>query len=232
MVKHRIAHLVSCTLVLLLALALSPDLQAGPPEEIAAAEYLVKQTWIEGLPYDQARALSDAGIARLAEILADPGELQWHANAITALGMSGHRDAFEALGVFANRTHSREVDRDTYRALNALPFAMGHLARVEPRALARLEAALADSELPTWQYKHLSGSRLRDQIQTSCITGLGLAGRADLVRAHRSKTKRNATKRNSPREQNLLEAEALAERIDREGPDSVFQRVGRGMPRK
>ncbi len=224
---HRAAWL--CVMVLL---GLSPAAgRADSATDAASAERLVQTHWFEGLPYARARALTPVGIARVAQILADPAKAEWHANAVTALGMSGHAAAYPALRQFQTIARSGEVSRQTYRALMALPLAMGHLGRGDARALADLEAAVDHPVAATWSYKHLRGSRLDAQIRTQCLNGLGVAGRVEKLRelAETQLLPRGATDAVVLRHQrDLAEATKLADRVARDGADRVFGGNGSG----
>ena len=61
-----------------------------------AAEW-VRQVWFEGVPLDEARALSRPDCNRLIAMLADPAEALHHGKVIEALGASGRGGAFEAI---------------------------------------------------------------------------------------------------------------------------------------
>jgi hypothetical protein len=150
------------------------------------AEALVSQLWFEGLPEEEAARIGPEGAARLVEMLADPDESRSHANILLALGLCGQPGAFGAIRDWADTPREGEIDRDTFRAWQALPFALGHLARHDPRALTRLETRL-EEEAPRWHFRHHRGARLASQLRHAAARSLALtslpAARAALDRA-------------------------------------------------
>lgn len=160
---------------MILALLLAASAATGDP--VADAEDLVRGVYYEGLPYEQARALDDRGVARLADMLSDPAEAPHHGNVVLALGMSGHPRAFEILAAYARREPAGEVDRDTFRARSGLAPAMGHLAQDDPRALRwLLDRARARRGDPGWSFRHQRGTRLATLLEEQQLTGLALSG--------------------------------------------------------
>ena len=139
-ISHRRGAALAVLGTLALAV-LAPS--ASQASGAAEAEQLVRGTYFESFPFDQARALDADGIAWLTSLLADPDEARTHANTVLALGMSGHSDAFDALAAFAAAHPTRPAAYRTRRAWRVLPQAMGHLAREDPRALAWLAAEAA-----------------------------------------------------------------------------------------
>jgi hypothetical protein len=208
--------------MLAIALLLGTALPLRADDGVAAAEALVRAVWFEGLPYEQARALTPAGVRRLAAMLDEPGEAEHRVNIVVALGMSENPLAYPALEKLWRNEPRGEVSSSDYRARNALPFALGHLARADRRAFALLERELARSGPPTWSYKHLGGERLRAQLERGTVTGLGESGlpAADALldgvaqRATRSGDRALAA--------HVAEARALNGRVAREGAARVF----------
>jgi hypothetical protein len=188
----------------------------------AAAEALVRTVWFEGLPYEKARQLSPEGVERLAQMLEDPAEAEHHVNIVVALGMSESPRAYPALERLAAREPRGEVDRTEYRARNALPFALGHLARADRRALGLLQRELARSTPPAWRYRHLAGERLRGQLERGTITGLGMSGLPE-VEGMLDAVSQRATRGRDPRlAAHVARARALRARVASEGAARVF----------
>ena len=163
--------------------------------DAADAEALVLQVYYEGLPYDEASAITAAGSARLVELLSQPQTVAYHSNILAALGAAGHADAFPAIASYAAAGRSGELDAASYRALRSIPLAMGHLAAIDDRALAWLEAgALAHPSDPGWGRGAMHGPRLAAQRRDDCIRGLGIAGRDPAERTlHRLSGVRDTT---------------------------------------
>jgi len=168
------AALTATTALIALTAPCTVHAQASGP---AAAEQLVRQTYFEGLPLARVQALDDAAGVRLAEMLGDPDEAEHHANIVVALGLCGCGPAFETLRDFAARPRSADVPRPDFLAWEQVPYAMGHLARVDARALAWLANEAAHAE-PGFSYAARSASALARQRRAAAVQGLGLAGTA------------------------------------------------------
>ncbi len=219
-------------------IALIAMASAGPPalaSEIGPndfrisdfAEELVRAQYVEGLPYAEARELTPAGVGRLVEMLRDPAEAEHHDNIVMALGISGDPQAYPALTQFHDDPPEGEIDSAAYRARRALPLAMGHLARSDPRAFQFLLDAVqarAIASVPEWSYRHLAGERLEGILRRAAITGVAMSGQPEAVAALRALEERV---RDEPSETDELrvhvrEAQRLCDRVVREGPDQVF----------
>ncbi len=188
---------------------------------------LVRAHYVEGLPYAEARDLTLAGIERLIEMLRDPAEAEHHENIVMALGISGAPKAYPALVEFQNWEVEGEVNAAEYRARRALPLAMGHLARTDPRALGfLLEAARREGpeSAPRWRYLYLRDQKLAGILRRAAITGVAMSGRPEAVAALRDLGERAHLDPNSTYELliHLGEAQRLCDRVEREGPDRVF----------
>jgi hypothetical protein len=192
----------------------------GARTDVADAEALARTIYHEGVPYAEARKLTDAGAARLVEMLDDPAEARHHAQIVEVLGMSGRPGAYEAIARAAATGPEGEVDGATYRTRVALLAALGHLARDDERALAHLvAAATATGSTPAWSHRHLRGPRLAGLLQRSAATALALSGRK---RARRVLKQLRIDARDAPQlERHLEEALRLHGRVAREGADAV-----------
>ncbi len=167
---------VACALGWILGFAsILPREAAAQTLTIAETEALVRAVYFEGLPEHTARRIGPAGAERLIEILNDPEEGSAHANTLLALGLSGQPGAFQAIRDWASTVREGEIDRNTFRAWQALPYALGHIARHDRRAVARLEALL-DAESPNWTFRHHRGARLHRLARRAAATALGLCG--------------------------------------------------------
>lgn len=142
------------------------------------AEALVRLVYYEGLPYAEAAGVTAAGAERLTAMLADPGEEAHHANIVFVLGVAGHPGAYETLTRFAGAAQG-EVSRATFRAMRTVPFALGHLSRSDPRALAWLAKRLESDAPPDWQCERHQGDRLAKLERRMVIAGIGLSDRPE-----------------------------------------------------
>jgi hypothetical protein len=161
---------------------------------VAESETLVRARYYEGMPEKDAARIGPDGAERLVEMLFDPEEAQSHAQILLALGLSGSPNAMAAIldwsethGGVASQNRLAparigEIDRDTFRAWQALPYALGHLARFDRRAVAHLEALL-NAEAPSWTFRHHRGARLRNLACRSAASSLALTGLPEARRA-------------------------------------------------
>ena len=213
---------------LLLGLLLTATLPARAQlAEGDFAEELVRADYVEGLPYAEARELTPAGIERLVEMLRDPAEAEHHENIVMALGISGAPQAYPALVAFQDKEVEGEVDAAEYRARRAVPRAMGHLARTDPRALEFLLEAARQQEpesAPRWRYLYLREQKLAGILRRAAITGVAMSGQPEAVAALRALGERARDDPSTTDELrvHVREAERLCDRVMREGPDRVF----------
>jgi hypothetical protein len=196
--------------------------------DIGAAEVLARTTYHEGVPYGEARKLTDAGAARLIEMLDDPAEARHHAQIAEVLGMSGRAGAYEAIARAAAAVPTGEVDGAALRTRVAVRAALGHLARSDDRALADLlAAATLDGSAPAWSHGRLRGPRLAALLRRSTLSGLALSGRAQAGAALRRlliDARRARAANGAPELARHLEAALqLHGRVASEGAEAVFR---------
>jgi len=147
--------------LLLLFLLVPATALAQRPLTIAETEDLVRMRHYEGLHEDQAARIGPEGCARLIELLGDPEEARSHAEILLAIGHCGPAGGLEAIAAWADQPREGEIDRATFRAWQALPFALAKLAEHDPRAVARLSARLENEDAPRWTFRRHRGERLK-----------------------------------------------------------------------
>lgn len=189
---------------------------------IPETEALVRVSYFEGMPEEAAARIGPAGAERLVEMLFDPEEGRSHGQILLALGLCGSPGAMTAIlrwnailsesatldRVATPRTG--EIDRDLFKAWQAFPYALGHLAHFDRRAIVHLET-LMNAAAPSWTFRHHRGARLLDLARRSAATSLALTGLPEARRAL-DRASRNAS--DAPFEEHLRNALALhAERI-------------------
>jgi len=221
-------HTAAILLAVLIASPLALPGTAKASADIDAAEALARTIYHEGVPYAEARKLTDAGAARLAEMLDDPAEARHRAQILEVLGMSGRAGAYEAISRVAAAPPTGEVDGATLRARVAVRIALGHLARSDDRALADLAAAArGGGPAPTWSRGRLRGPRLAALLQRSALSGLALSGRSEAAAVLRQllfdaeSAPAGAGRRELVR--HLESALQLHGRVAAEGAEAVFQ---------
>ena len=158
---------------------------------VEEAVTLVRSIHFEGVPEDEARRVGPDGASRLVEMLADPLESAAHANILIVLGLCGQPGTLEAIDAWASVQREGEIDRDTFRAWQVLPYAVGHAARYDRRAIARLEANF-EADDPGWTFRHHRGARLIRQSRRATATALGMTGLPEAAAAL-DRAGRNAT---------------------------------------
>ena len=157
-------------------LSIGPAPARAQTLSVAEAEALVRARYFEGLPEAEAARIGPEGAARLVEMLADPEEKPNHAQILLALGLCGAPDALLAIRQWRARApQAGEIDRDAFRAWQALPYALGHLARFDRRALVDLEA-LMNEPAPDWTFLHHGGARLLRENRRAVATALEMTG--------------------------------------------------------
>ena len=228
--RRATATLARATLIAVLALGTPPPdpgsaaraqtAPAAAPEAPRDAAVWARQQFPEGVPWAEARALDAHGVERLAALLRDPAEGEAHANVVMALGIHGHPTAWPALSEFAARAPRGEVSSAAYRARLALPIAMGHLARADPRALARLLARVRGGPTePGWSHRGLRGDRLGRLLWRTAVTGLALSGTHAAAAEIAQRLGAGAPDAETGR--HLEASRRLCERVAREGAAAV-----------
>lgn len=159
------------------------NVAAEPRDSETRADQIASAIYFEGVPYEDVRDLSDGDVARLIELLDDSAEIRKHPNILVALGMSGSPAAFDAIADYAMRGSSGELDRLEYRARRSVPYGMGHLARVDDRALHWLtQAATSADTAPRQSFRQIDPERIARMMRRGAITGLGLSARPSAAR--------------------------------------------------
>ena len=108
-------------------------------------------------------------------MLADPAEAAHHANILMALAGSSHAGAYEAIARWAVLPRTGEVDRDTFRAWQVLPHALGTLSKRDGRALDLLESQL-ESQPGGWRFRHHDADQVAQLTRRAAATGLARSG--------------------------------------------------------
>jgi HEAT repeat protein len=173
--------------LLLLALGLVPPLTASA-ESIPAPDALdpvtfVKQRYVHGIPFREARLLPRSAVPELLALLADPENEPYLATIVVTVGIIGDARATPPLIRFLERA-SREVSLARFNALLSVPTALGHLAREgDPKALGYLLARTSPSRWAArrvrWSFGRYSG-QARDLLLTKlAVNGLAASGRME-----------------------------------------------------
>lgn len=143
-------------------------------------EDFVHQIYIHGVPFEQARSFnSQDDVSKLAQLLRDPAQQPYWANAATTLGMSATPEASQQLVNFIGQG-SGVLSPDAYRAKASAIIAMGYVLGQSGRqpALAYLQQkAYPNSWTVSWSSPFTSNPNERNlQLARSAIAALGLSG--------------------------------------------------------
>lgn len=172
----RAAARIAVTLIWILGFASISAAESGTQTlTVAETELLVRAVHFEGMPEEDGRRVGPEGAARLIEMLGDPAESSSHANILIALGLSGQPGTLDVIADWATIPREGEIDRDEFRAWQALPYALSHAAQSDGRAVAMLEAKL-EEDAPSWTFRHHRGARLHDLTRRAAATALGMTG--------------------------------------------------------
>jgi hypothetical protein len=197
--------------------------------ETSRADQLASAVYFEGVPFEDTRELSADDVARLIELLDDPTEIRKHSNILVTLGMSGSPAAFDAINDYASRGSSGELDRLEFRARRSIATGMGHLARVDGRALAWLIRAATDANDATQQsFRQIDSDRFARMMRREAITGLALSAHPAAARVLSEIVTTPGADARIVEHGN--EALLLHRRMFREGPGSVLRDQFRSDP--
>ena len=167
---------LTSTLLLVVASILAAASASAQTLSVEETELLVRTRYFEGMPEAEAARIGPEGAARLVEMLADPEEKSSHAQILLALGLCGSPDALAAIRRWQSEGPLEgEIDRDRFRAWQALPYALSHLARFDRRAIVDLEA-LMNAGAPGWTFRHHVGARLLRENRRAVATSLAMTG--------------------------------------------------------
>jgi hypothetical protein len=155
----------------------------APPRQAAGVEGFVHQIYIHGVPAQQAHQYSSPeDVKKLAQLLQNPEEQPYWANAVMTLGLIGTPNAAQELASFLNRG-SGVLTPAAYRAKSSAVIAMGYaLARSGREPLLSFLERKTDPK--AWQTLSWSSPFSTDpeqqhlQLARSAIAALGVSGNA------------------------------------------------------
>jgi hypothetical protein len=153
----------------------------------------VRQTFIEGIPYEEALRFSRASIPTLLQMLADDGERRHWANVIVMLGIIGDDTVVTPMVSFIEGRASGSATAESFRAREAGLMALGYLVNRTGNQQA-LDYLIGGMSPEAWDRRGVIGKapshantveRNRD-LSRLAILGLALSGTAGAERALRS----------------------------------------------
>lgn len=142
----------------------------------------VRQTFIHGVPYEEASRYGSNATPVLLEMLSDPKEKTSWANIVVTLGIIGDEAAVAPLVRFFT-DEERELSDSEYAAKSSVLISLGYLINKSKseKALSFLKESLDPSVWAhrnvRWAGPHFASTEDRDeQLSTMAILGLALSG--------------------------------------------------------
>jgi len=183
----------------LLSLCWQLNIIANTPQKIMPASQsmdikdFVRQTFIHGVPYEEANKYGSDVVPTLLEMLADNAEQAWWSNIVVTALIIGDDNAVDSVLDFINKEEQGELSVSHYTAKTSALMALGYAVNKNgnKKALEYLKSCIYPSY---WEEKKLSwtspfqASRadLSVQMSTQAVLGLALSGDKDAATALRS----------------------------------------------
>jgi len=153
----------------------------------------VRQTFIHGVPYEEARRFGPAAVPALLAMLEDRREQEHWTNVVGLLGMIGDARAVEPLIAFAAARTEETLSPAEYRAKSTVPLALGYLLNgtANERALSYLIEGLNPSVWAqrgvTWRSPfHRTDVERNLQLTATAVLGLAVSARPEAALALRA----------------------------------------------
>lgn len=171
---------------------LAQNAAATTPEQV---KEFVHNIYIEGVPYDEASQLAaDVALPVLKQVLDDPGEDEYWANAAITIGMIGNDQGVNLLTEFVNRQEAKsKLTRAQTVAKTSAVIALGYIVNKTGNREA-LDFLIKGVDPATWKNRnlmwtgefHADNSERDKQLATMAVLGLGVSGNADAAKTLRS----------------------------------------------
>ena len=184
--NSRWLTLLTCCLVLSGCQATKYDLAAptlGASASALPIREFARQTFIHGVPYEEAGRYDGSAVPVLLNMLEDPEEEPHWANIVITLGMIGDERSVDPLIGFLSKEEQEPLSHARYTAKSSVPMALGYLVNKSgnKKALAYLkDHVYPDSwgqDQLKWQSPYHANKEARDQqLSTMAVLGLALSG--------------------------------------------------------
>lgn len=173
-----------------LLLAIATVLTTIPAQAQRAVEKFVRQTFIHGVPYNEASRFGSEDIPILLSMLENPNEEPYWVNIVAVLGNIGGEAAATSLISFIEDGPKGALSHFSYKAKSGAIMSLGYVVNKakDRRALEYLKEGL---EMETWVKRRLpwravhfsSPAEQRAQLVKLSLMGLGLAGTVESAAA-------------------------------------------------
>lgn len=209
--------------------------QTGRPMDIRE---FVRQTFIQGIPYEEASRYDSSGVPALLEMLADPKEEPYWPNIVVTLGIIGDERAVDPLIALVNKDAPGTLSNSQYTARTSALMALGYLVNKSKNAKAlaylkeNLDPQVWAKRKITWTSPYQASVEERNvQLSKAAILGLALCGdpsAAEALRKLQQPAETEAAKRFQAQTSNVV-AEALSvnEIIAKEGLAAYYRKAKR-----
>lgn len=143
----------------------------------------VRQTFIEGVPYEEADRFDAQAVEPLAQMLQDPSQEEYWSNVVTVLGIIGNEEAVGHLLDFLNEPSEQTLSPNHFRAKTSALVSLGYA--VNKSGIEEGLTYLMDSMQPSvWDERaigwsspfHSTSEERNAQLSKMAILALGLSG--------------------------------------------------------
>ncbi len=151
-------------------------------ERIKIEDY-VKQTFIRGIPYEEARQYDKSNIAILKKMLKDKQQSDYWANIVVMLEIIGDDNVVDDIVAFIEMSPDGEYSASHYRAKIAAIYGLGYL--INHLDSKKAERYLVDSLSPeVWETRGVKGRSSKhrfkedqdNEMSKYAVLGLALSG--------------------------------------------------------
>lgn len=154
--------------------------QAGSPVDVRE---FVRQTFFEGVPYEEASRYDGSVVPTLLAMLADLKEEPYWSNIVVTLGMIGDDRAVDPMIAFINKGATGTLSHAQYTARTSAVISLGYIVNKSKnaKALTYLKDSLNpqawDKRETSWKSPYQASTEDRNiQLSTAAILGLALSG--------------------------------------------------------
>ncbi|MCS6288213.1 MAG: matrixin family metalloprotease [Nitrospira sp.] len=162
----------------------SYDLQQASDKRSRTVREFVRQVFIHGVPYEEARKFGLEDVPTLFEMLNDEGEQEYWANIVVVLGIIGDEQTPDRLIQFIEGNGDEAISPAQYRAKTSAIVALGYLVNKAKslKALSYLQNKVnpqkwQEEKKVLWRSPFQASMTARDeQLSSMAILGLALSG--------------------------------------------------------
>ena len=188
--KNSVANMTTIGVILVMSWPWTNITSAEAPS--MDIEQFVRQTFIHGIPYEEATKYAPSVVSELLNMLADPDEEAHWTNIIVTLGMLGDERAVDPLIAFLTKGEG-ELSQTRFRAKTSALMALGYLTNKtkNEKALTFLKESLNpdvwERRGVTWASPYHENIKDRNlHLSKMAILGLALSAQPSAAESLRS----------------------------------------------